>query len=450
MDTFTSKILVYLICVFILFTVLSQVFSFFDNDYKTETAILYSSAEKVTFNGVYVRDETVVTNNTTGVLSYPNTDGSKIAKGSVIAYVYKSDNNIYVNHKINRLKEEVVLLEKEQNPGTTDVARPEFIAELIEEKYQTVTSMIARNDLEGLAAERKNLQSLMGIYQIAINNETDYNDRIDMLNKQISEYEKQQTNPVDIVKASDSGYFISYVDGYESLLNPQKISDIDVDLINEIIKNNGSNTAVVSPKAVGKMVDGYKWKLVGVVNTLETDFKTGSTVTLKLSSSPENVEVVIEDIIETEEDDESIIVLSCETFNKNFVQYRTERMELILNDYNGIKVPRNAIRFNNNNEKGVYILLGKKVSFKKLDIIYECDEYVLSRITTDTSYVSNYDNIITEGEISAEVIELNEETSISQEEVTVLTNKNGIIVGSITESEPEFETTVTEGEDNVE
>ena len=450
MDTFTSKILVYLICVFILFTVLSQVFNFFDNDYKTETAILYSSAEKVTFNGIYVRDETVVTNNTTGVLSYPNVDGSRIAKGSVIAYVYKSENNIYVNHKINQLKEEVMLLEKEQNPGTTDVARPEFIAELIEEKYQTITSMIARNDLEGLAVERKNLQSLMGIYQIAINNETDYNARIDVLNDKISDYEKKQANPADIVKASDSGYFISYVDGYESLLNPEKIYDIDIDLINEIVKNNGNNTSVVSPKAVGKMVDGYKWKLIGVVNTLNTDFKIGSTALLKLSSSPENVNVIIDDIIKTDEDDKSIIVLSCETFNQNFVKYRTERMELILNNFKGIKVPRNAIRFNNNNEKGVYVLLGKKISFKKLDIIYECDDYILSRITTDSNYISNYDNIIVEGEISPEVIELNEETTVSKEEINIQTNKNGIIVGSVTEKETQSETTVVERENDVE
>lgn len=452
MESFTSKLLVYVICAFILLSVFNQITDFFDNDYDTETAILYSSAEKVTLHGVYVRNENVVTNNTKGVLSYPNADGSKIAKDSVVAYVYKNENNIFVNHKIEQLTEEVDLLEREQNPGTTDVVRPEFIAGLIEEKYQTVTSMIVKNDLEGLAEERKNLQSLMGIYQIVVNNETDYNEKIDFLNKKISDFEKQKAQPIDIVKSSDSGYFISYVDGYESLLKPDEINKINVDLIKEIIENNGNNEGVVSPKAIGKMVDGYEWKLVGIVNTDEADFKTGNTIMLKLSSTPETVEVLIEDIIETDNKDESIIILSCETFNENFVQYRTERVELILNDFNGIKVPRDAIRFNKNNEKGVYILLGKRVSFKKLDIIYECDEYVLSRITTDTSFVSNYDNIITKGEIPAEVIDLTSETTVNSiEEIPIVSNKNGIVVGEVTEAaDTEAETEVTEEEINVE
>lgn len=454
MDSFTSKLLVVVICFFIIIFVFNQVKTFFENDYSTETAVLYSSAEKITFQGVYVRNETVVTNDTNGILSYPNVDGSKIAKDSVVAYVYRTDNDIYVKHKIKRLKEEVELLEKEQNPGTTDVAQPEFIAGLIEEKYQTITSMIAKSDYEGLAEERKNLQSLMGIYQIAINNETNYNDRINSLYEEIEKYEKKQTQPLDIIKSGDSGYFISYVDGYESLLKPDKTNEISSDLINEIIENNGSNTDVVSPKAIGKMVDGYKWKLVGIVNTNEADFNVGNMVSLKISSSPESVEVIIEDIIETDTDDESIIVLSCETFNNNFVKCRTERVELILNDFNGIKVPRDAIRFNKKNEKGVYVLFGQKVSFKKLDIIYECDEYVLSRISADSNYVSNYDNIITKGEIPAEVVELNNEsTTAADTENSIVKNKYGIVVGALPETTAEQiqqETEIIEEQENVE
>ena len=35
--------------------------------------------------------------------------------------------------------------------------------------------------------------------------------------------------------------------------------------------------------------------------------------------------------------------------------------------------------------------------FRKLDVIFECDEYLLSRITSESGYVSIYDEIITEG-----------------------------------------------------
>lgn len=416
MDTITAKILVFLLSVFVLIIVAHQVTLLFDDSYDTETAMLYSSAEKVSFNGIYVRNETVVKSSTNGVLSYPELDGNKIAKDSVVAYVYKSAEDIYINQRIKALTEEVELLEKEQNPGTTAVVRPEFISALIEEKYQTITSLIARNDLDQLAEERKNFQSLLGIYQIIVGEETDYNDRIDRLNKEIEELEKKRSQPVDVITVPDSGYFISYADGYENMLSPEKISGITVDKVKEIIGNDGYDPAKISKNAVGKIVSGYEWKLIGLINENDASFRTGQDVTVKLSSTPDTVSAVIEDIIESEDPNESIIVLSCEKLNYNLVQCRTERVELILNDFSGIKVPREAIRFNKNNEKGVYILQGQKIAFRKLDVIYECDDYLLSKVSSDTGYISVYDDIITSGEIPAEVIEQASETTKAAEE----------------------------------
>lgn len=418
MDTITAKILVFLLSVFVLIIVAHQVTLLFDDSYETETATLYSSAEKVSFKGIYVRNETVVKSSTNGVLSYPELDGNKIAKDSVVAYVYKSAEDIYINQRIEALNQEVELLEKEQNPGTTAVVRPEFISALIEEKYQTITSLIARNDLSQLAEERKNFQSLLGIYQIIIGEETDYSDRIDRLNKEIEELEKKKSQPIDVITVPDSGYFISYADGYENVLSPDKLSGITVDKVKEIIENDGYDSTKVSKNAVGKIVNGYEWKLIGLINENDAFFRTGQDVTVKLSSTPDTVNAVIEDIIESEDSKESIIVLSCEKLNYNLVQCRTERVELILNDYSGIKVPREAIRFNKNNEKGVYILQGQKIAFKKLDVIYECDDYLLSKVNSDTGYISVYDDIITSGEIPAEIIEQASETTAAEEETT--------------------------------
>ncbi|MCI5904268.1 MAG: hypothetical protein MRZ61_03905 [Oscillospiraceae bacterium] len=418
MDTITAKILVFLLSVFVLIIVAHQVTLLFDDSYETETATLYSSAEKVSFKGIYVRNETVVKSSTNGVLSYPELDGNKIAKDSVVAYVYKSAEDIYINQRIEALNQEVELLEKEQNPGTTAVVRPEFISALIEEKYQTITSLIARNNLSQLAEERKNFQSLLGIYQIIIGEETDYSDRIDRLSKEIEELEKKKSQPIDVITVPDSGYFISYADGYENVLSPDKLSGITVDKVKEIIENDGYDSTKVSKNAVGKIVNGYEWKLIGLINENDAFFRMGQDVTVKLSSTPDTVNAVIEDIIESEDSKESIIVLSCEKLNYNLVQCRTERVELILNDYSGIKVPREAIRFNKNNEKGVYILQGQKIAFKKLDVIYECDDYLLSKVNSDTGYISVYDDIITSGEIPAEIIEQASETTAAEEETT--------------------------------
>jgi len=397
MNTITVRILMFFLSVFVLVTVFSQLFLQTKKDYVTETAVIYSSAEKVTFQGVYIRNETVINNKVNGVLSYPCEDGSKIANGSIVAYVYGSENDIFVNQRIEKLKEEAELLESAQNPGTTEVTTPAFISDLIDQQYQKIAVLIAENDLQTLAEERKKLQTLMGIYQIVINEETDFNIAIDSIKTEIKELEQRQKQPTDVITADSTGYFISYIDGYENKLSPEMISTLTVDDIKDIISNSMNET---SRNSVGKMVDGYEWKMVGIVNSEQTLFHTGSEVTVKFASTPDTVTAVIEDIVESDNPEESIIILSCDELTYNLVQRRVERVEIILNDHEGIKVPRKAIRFNKDNDKGIYVILGQRIMFKKIDPVYECDEYILSRITSDSEYVSMYDDIICESEIS--------------------------------------------------
>lgn len=417
MNTITVRILVFFLSLFIMITVFSQISMQFNSDYVTETAVIYSSAEKVTFQGVYIRNETVINSRTNGVLSYTCSDGSKVANGSVVAYAYGSDNDILVNQQIEKLRDEVKLLESAQNPGTTDVVEPSFIAGWIDEQYQTIAFLIAENDLKSLAEERKKLQKLMDIYQIVINEATDFNDAIDTLNSRISELEKRQRQPSGTITVDTAGYFIGHTDGFENKLSPDSIDSLTTDDIKDIISESRKET---NSGSVGKIVDGYEWKMVGIVNPQVTDFRVGSEVTVKFASTPDTVTAVIDDIIESEKDDESIIVLSCDELTYSLVQRRSERVEIILNDYKGIKVPKNAIRFNKDNEKGVYILLGQKIAFKKVSPIYECDEYLLSQITSDGEYVSVYDDIITEGEISADLyVEETQESSENTEDEEV-------------------------------
>ena len=400
MNTITVRILVFFLSLFILITVFSQISMQFKDDYVTEAAVLYSSAEKVSFQGVYIRNETVVCGSVNGVLSYPNADGSKIANGSVVAYVYSSEDDIYVNNRIEELKEQVKLLESAQNPGTTSAAEPEFISPFIDEKYQTIAFLIAENDLDALAEERKQFQTLMNIYRIIIGEETDFNDAIDSLNQQIYQLEARQKEPTSVITADSTGYFISYTDGYEGKLSLDTVGDLTVDKVREIIADADSGR---SGSNIGKMVDGYEWKMAGIIDPMAADFRVGNSITVKFASTPDTVTAVIEDLIESDDPHESVIILSCDELTYNLVQRRVERVELILNDYEGIRIPRKAIRFDKDNEKGVYILLGQRIAFKKINSIYECDEYILSQITSDPSYISVYDDIITEGDISGDL-----------------------------------------------
>lgn len=173
------------------------------------------------------------------------------------------------------------------------------------------------------------------------------------------------------------------------------------------------------------MVDGYEWKMAGIVDPNAADFRVGSSITVKFASTPDRLTAVVEDLIESDNPNESMIILSCDKLTYNLVQRRVERVELILNDYDGIRVPREAIRFNEKNEKGVYILLGQRIAFKKIEPVYECEEYILSEITSDADYISVYDDIIVEGEISEDLY-VSETTADEPEEEEINYNSTSV------------------------
>lgn len=74
---------------------------------------------------------------------------------------------------------------------------------------------------------------------------------------------------------------------------------------------------------------------------------------------------MIESLEPTDDPSEWVLILRCDEMTYDLVQKRVERVEMTLNDFEGIRVPREALRFNKNNEKGLLCPLGTESAFQK-------------------------------------------------------------------------------------
>lgn len=393
MNSYTVKILIFLLSVFILITISSQIYFAFQDSYETETAVLYSASEKASFKGVFIRNETVLEYDGNGVIGYAEADGNKVAKNSVIASIYDSEHELAIKQKIEKYKQELKLLNKAQNKGTVQVAQPEFLSQQINQKYSSIAAAVEQKDYETVEAERSELLTLMNIMKIVVKEETDYNSRIEFIQTQIASLEAQLGTSTENLTVDKEGYFVSYVDGYENSINFDTVDTLTPEKIAEI--KDEKITAENSNK-IGKIIDGYKWKMAGIVDNSKKRYIAGSKAKLKIETSPDTVDVIIDEVRNTENPEQSVVIVSCDKLTYEYVQHRTERAELILNDYTGIKVPRSAIRFLNG-EKGVYVQMGQQVNFRKLRVIFEGDDYVLSENTTEPGYLMLYDDVVIEG-----------------------------------------------------
>ncbi|MGN1480838.1 HlyD family efflux transporter periplasmic adaptor subunit [Porcipelethomonas sp.] len=410
MNSATSKILGFILMICMLTSLFSIIYHMNDQKYKTETAILAEADDSVSFKAVYIRNEEVVSYGGNGVVSYCVSDGGKLGKGSVIAEIYADESQIDIKQKIDALNNQLEIINKIQNPGTVESAQPANLAPLIEEKYKNIINERETGNFDNISAERDELAVLLSTYQLVTDSGIDLTSRVSELNSQIAKLQASETVPLDSIVSDKSAYFVSYADGYEDKFTMDKLSSLTPELINSV-KDSGP---VEDGNIIGKLIDGYEWYAAGVIDNRNAQFSIDEDVTLKFQSTSDTVEGTVYDIRDTKVPGESIVIIKCDELTYDLVQHRTERIEMIKGEYEGIKVSRKAIRFKDVEEtvvdeetgketrqlvncKGVYVKLGEQINFKKLDVIYEGSNYVLSSLNAGNDYVSLYDDIVVEG-----------------------------------------------------
>ncbi len=400
-----NTVLIMFIIIFI-----SIVYNFRNRESDTESALIAEATASREFKGVFIRDEQPKTYSGNGVLSYNVSDGGKLGNGSVIAEVYPDENQISINRQIDSLTKELDILKKIQNPGTLESAQPSGISESIEENYRSLILCRDMQDYDALEVVKDNLLVNISTYQIITDEVSGFEQQITDINNELAQLRQQSAKPIETIKSDKPAYFVSYCDGYESELTPDNLDSLTIARIGEITDNR-----LEDKKTVGKLVSGYNWYIAGVVDNSRKEYNVGAEVKVRLDSSAEYIDASIFDVRDEGDPSKSIIILSCTQLNHDIVQHRTETVEIITGDYRGLKVPREAIRFVPMDEettdpesgetvvksvsyKGVYILKGEQVEFKKIDVIYEGSDYVLSEIhEDDLSYLALYDDIMIEG-----------------------------------------------------
>ena len=134
------------------------------------------------------------------------------------------------------------------------------------------------------------------------------------------------------------------------------------DDIREIIKNP-INTSASDKRAIGKVFKDYSWKMVGVIDVANRYF-VHENLQFSIDSSEQTHTVSVDSITPTGNGNEAIIVISCNELDSELASTRTADVELTFVEATGIRAPRSAIRFVNG-DKGVYVMVGEQLEFKK-------------------------------------------------------------------------------------
>lgn len=371
--------------------------AFFTNksDVVVETVYRYEFDDEISFEGVYMRDETLVYDFDPGVLSYECEDGSKVGKSSVIARRYKSDSDVVYRRQVESLKKQISVLESAEKLIGTDNSQLDAISAQINEGHSKIISSILSGDYDSAETQQNELLEAMCKREITLGNVSDYSLRKSMLNSEISRINGLISGDVVEITANGTGFFASEVDGYESDISFDSIDKMTEEYITQILDNPYKQSA--SGGVIGKLIQDYRWRVAAVIeNENLTDVNEGSTVTLRVGSGSQLLEAEVVSVKPCG-DKKAIYIFECDRLNSSVVTGRTARFKIVTDSYGGLRVPIFALRRNDNNEQGVYVVRGQSLVFKRVDVVYWGEDYVICEQNPDEGYLMMYDEVVVEG-----------------------------------------------------
>lgn len=395
MNSAWTRAVIVVLSVFVILVFVGQVFFTNRSDVKIETVYQYKFDAEIPFEGVFMRDEVLVYDSTSGVLGYECDDGSKVGKSTVIARRYKSQDDVQYRRQIESLKKQTEVLVNAEKLIGTDNSQLDAISAQINESHSSIISAIMSGDYESADNKQSELLEAMCKREITLGESTDYSARKQALNSEITRLNAMLSADVQDINAFGAGYFASRIDGYEDEISFSSIDKMTKEKIEEIIARPDKST---NPQnVIGKLIADYRWRIAAVIDT-ENMFgvNQGGTVTLRLGSETRLLEAQVVSVKPCG-DNKAVYVFECDRLDASVVQGRTARFKIVVNSYGGLRIPRTALRYSDGGEYGVYAMRGQSIVFKKIDIIYWGNDYVICEQNSGDKNLKLYDEIVVEG-----------------------------------------------------
>ncbi len=385
--------------------------------YPTENAVQATVKDKIYTNAFIIRDETVINNDTSGVLSYSLNDGDQINVNGELAKVYSNDSDAAAQIKADALEENMVSLKNLQNSSVTKSIGIDTINNDINNNIITFLSDINTEDIVSVDNDISDLLSSINQSQVYTGKIANFNSEISELQSEINDLRNSSGESIGTIKTDKAGYFSSHCDGYENSIKYSDIDRIKLADLQNVSKND------VPENTAGKIISGLNWYIACEVSSDEATNLSlwDSNVTVLFSdASTETIPASIYRIHQTSPNSNALVILRCDYMDEGLIDARQEPIEIGLGTYTGLRISKRAIHddivtkteYDDNDKKhteekkvqGVYVLYGSEVQFKQISIIYSDDDYVIcdpdpdDEVLFNGETVSLYDQVIIKGD----------------------------------------------------
>ena len=382
---------------FVIIYVICQMFRFGGSDYATQTVYEQTVNDTIPVEGIIFRDETVIPVGGNGIISCNYAVGEKVSTKTQLGSVYQNQAAIDEQRELKNVEQTLETLQKiQQNGDASEIVKPEVLNSSISEYGERLIAARDTENFSKLSDIRTGLTETYAKRDILMDSGADYTETIENLTNQRDSLKAGLGGTSQAFYSTAAGYFVDHVDGQEEILTEDYMQSLTAGQISDFVKSypgyQADSTSV-------KIVKDHNWYYAVTVSEEHVkSLKAGNKATLQFPTQKESVPVKVESVDFDEASGLYKVVFLGDTINDFLLSTRVQSAEVLVSSYKGLKVPKEAIRFKDD-EMGVYIKTMNKVYFRKLDKLYETDDFVISKTYygNNEGYLELYDDVIVKG-----------------------------------------------------
>lgn len=377
-----------LIAAFVIYHTFGSLF----DPYVTEEAVETTMQKTISADCLIVRKENIIKSDNKGYKVCKVQNGGKVSKNSTVVSFYNNADDVEIANKINELENYLQAIEEIDKQNSIKLADLDIISEQTQSNIYSLLKNVSSNNFSENDKILNNLRYYLAQGQLATGREKNYKSVIKKCKNELTGLKAKYEKNIKSVKSDYSGYFVNFTDGYENVIDYDKIRDVTVE--------DFENMKSVKPQnnEIGKVISENEWYIVTVVNTADIKgISEGDSININTSlSSADSLSVNIKKINKSLDSKKSVLIMSCMKMNSELATMREKNMQLVLKTYRGLKVNSKAVRVKNK-KTGVYVKLGAVKRFVNVDIIYHSKEYVIVKTENGNNQLKIYDDVIVKG-----------------------------------------------------
>ncbi|MBR5527692.1 MAG: hypothetical protein IKV97_01725 [Clostridia bacterium] len=350
---------------------------------ETVNALAITLENSISSTGYIIRDEKVLDTEGAGTVFAVVSDGEKVSGGKTVANIYLNAADAGSKARIDEIDEQLDILK------SSIVDQEYFSADMVkleDDKNEILNSMIhnkAENNYSDCIAQKTSL--LISMNKLStVKSGVSFDAKIEQLRAEKNALSAMPGSTYTRVFAPASGYYYGICDGYEDIFTVESLDKLTIDSFDKMI--NAQPDEELLTGTAGKIVTKSRWYLMcelkksesvalSAGNNYSVEFPYSSNITAKMK---------LDRILSETDKDRVVLIFTTDSMPESFDYTRTQKIKIVSESYSGLKIPKAAMRMLPDGTKGVYVLVGETVHFRRAEDIYQFDDSYIIRHESNT------------------------------------------------------------------